>query len=197
MLSFIHPAICQAGFLQSELPSVNRTGFTELLNWGNASNSQVDKKVNIIFVHGLRGHPLETWTSSLPSTIKSKFSYLQNIRLFRSISSLFSNGQEKRVFWPRDFLAEDIPQARVWTFGYNADVVELFLANNANSVSVHGSNLAIQLEREVDNEASPSVSNTRVSRLINAKQDPIIFVAHSLGGILVKDVRSEASSSNL
>ena len=67
-------------------------------------------------------------------------------------------------------MVPDIPQARVWTYGYNADVIGgFFQSNNQNSISQHGRNLAVRLEREIENE------------------DPMIFVAHSLGGILVKD----------
>jgi hypothetical protein len=41
----------------------------------------------------------------------------------------------------------------VWTYGYNADVIGgLFQANNKNSISQHGRDLSVRLEREIDNE---------------------------------------------
>ncbi len=41
----------------------------------------------------------------------------------------------------------------MWTYGYNADAIGgPFQANNKNSVSQHGRNLAVKIEREVDNE---------------------------------------------
>jgi hypothetical protein len=56
------------------------------------------------------------------------------------------------VFWPEEYLAADIPQACVWTYGYNADVIGgLFQANNKNSISQHGRDLSVRLEREIDN----------------------------------------------
>jgi len=62
--------------------------------------------------------------------------------------------RQQQVFWPQDYLAEDIAQARVWTYGYNADVIGgLFRASGKDSVSQHGRNLTVRLEREVDNEA--------------------------------------------
>ncbi|MCJ1277745.1 hypothetical protein MMC21_005559 [Puttea exsequens] len=88
-----------------------------------------------------------------------------------------ATSRPQQVFWPKEYLAEDVSQARVWTYGYNADVIGgLFQANNKNSISGHGRDLRVRLERDIDNE------------------DPIIFVAHSLGGIIVKDAlwRSEA-----
>jgi hypothetical protein len=57
------------------------------------------------------------------------------------------------VFWPEAYLAADIPQACVWTYGYNADVIGgLFQANNKNSISQHGRDLSVRLEREIDNK---------------------------------------------
>jgi hypothetical protein len=47
----------------------------------------------------------------------------------------------------------EIPQARVWTYGYNADVIGgLFQANNKNSISQHGQDLEVRLEREIEND---------------------------------------------
>jgi len=57
-----------------------------------------------------------------------------------------------KVFWPEEYLASDIPQAIVWTYGYNADVIGgLFQANNKNSISQHGRDLSVRLEREIEN----------------------------------------------
>ncbi len=60
------------------------------------------------------------------------------------------------IFWPEEYLAPDLPQTRIWTYGYNADVMGgLFQANNKNSVSQHSRDFAVRLEREIDNEVSP------------------------------------------
>jgi hypothetical protein len=81
----------------------------------------------------------------------------------------------------------------VWTYGYNADVIGgLFQSNNKNSVSQHGRDLAVRLEREIDNEVSYlwALDTDQIAPLTAVLyQDPIVFVAHSLGGIIVKDVR--------
>jgi len=57
------------------------------------------------------------------------------------------------TFWPEEYLVPDLPQARIWTYGYNADVIGgLFGANGTNSVSQHGRDLAVRTEREIENE---------------------------------------------
>lgn len=68
----------------------------------------------------------------------------------------------------------------------------MFEANNQNSVSQHGRDLAVKFERDIDNQVlivsnDSGMSHVKVNRLTDA-QDPVVFVAHSLGGIIVKDV---------
>lgn len=59
------------------------------------------------------------------------------------------------VFWIEDFLPKDIPNARILTYGYNANVIGgLFQANNQNSISQHGRDLKAKLERDTDNEVA-------------------------------------------
>ena len=119
---------------------------------------------SIIFVHGLRGHPEETWTSISESGHKrarGPSSYIKSA-LGSQTSPPESDGVRNnvnevlpRVFWPRDYLAQDLPQARVWTYGYDAEVIDgVFQANNKNSVSQHGRDLAIKFERDIDNEVT-------------------------------------------
>lgn len=56
------------------------------------------------------------------------------------------------VFWPCDFLDHDLPTSRIWTYGYNADVIGMFESNNKNSVTQHGRDFSVQLERDIQNE---------------------------------------------
>ncbi|KAJ3531234.1 hypothetical protein NM208_g8967 [Fusarium decemcellulare] len=160
------------------MAKVNDVGFTCL---GEKDNAY---RVNVIFVHGLRGHPKRTWgrgtddddveTQSTASS-RGRRSFRSLLRRSRQTSSPVTTKDSEvspspKPFWPAEFLPEDIPEARVWTYGYNANVVEsVFQASNQNSVSQHGQDLAVKFERVIDN------------------QDPVIFVAHSLGGIVVKE----------
>ena len=78
-------------------------------------------------------------------------------KLFRRLTSIQSNESgaspsSQSPFWPEEYLADDIPEARIWTYGYNADVIEgLFRPSNQNSISNHGRDLAVRFERDVNN----------------------------------------------
>ncbi|KAF9889345.1 hypothetical protein FE257_007455 [Aspergillus nanangensis] len=104
-------------------------------------------KIDFVFVHGLnpRGrtdHAFDTWRHA--------------------------NG----IFWPKDFLPQDIPHARVFVYGYNSNISNPQAMSNA-SVKDHANTLLNLL----DMERSPQ---------INARPPKIIFIGHSLGGLVIK-----------
>lgn len=167
---------------------INRIGFTRLAGTeGAGDHSLGSKRVkyrrlsisktfilthdSVILVHGLRGHPYKTWASSGKAdnqrtvgslSLRQKFKSYFKPPTLPSESNSTQNDRDLRqqeVFWPEDYLAKDICEARVWTYGYNADVIGgLFQANNKNSVSGHGRDLAVRLERDVGNEVIQPVS---------------------------------------
>ena len=84
-----------------------------------------------------------------------------------------ANGND--VFWPLALLPEDLPSARILLFAYNSSVG--INASN-NSVHSHAGSLLnrLDLKRRKDSE----------------KHRRLIFVAHSMGGLLVKQALVEA-----
>lgn len=82
--------------------------------------------------------------------------------------------------WARDFLPSDLPETRVLTFGYDAYLTRLGLIAK-NHIREHA---AVLLS---------SLSGLRQSPDTNKR--PIIFVAHSLGGLLCKDAILLSASS--
>jgi len=78
--------------------------------------------------------------------------------------------------WLKDFLPQEVPTARVMLFGYNANVA--FETSTAGVLEqAHNLLNRLYLKR----------------RQGTAKHRPIIFIAHSLGGIVVKRVRFSES----
>ncbi|MCJ1240785.1 hypothetical protein MMC14_008789 [Varicellaria rhodocarpa] len=75
--------------------------------------------------------------------------------------------------WLRDFLPSKLPSARVLLFGYNANV--------AFETSIAGVR-----------EQAINLLNRVASKREEAEERPIVFVAHSLGGIIVKRALVEA-----
>ncbi|MCJ1462048.1 hypothetical protein MMC07_000648 [Pseudocyphellaria aurata] len=103
-------------------------------------------KVDIVFVHGLNGHPEHTWTS-----------------------------EKSKVFWPTQLLPPvlDEEEARILVYGYDANVTS-FTDGGVGRDKIH-------------NHAEHLVAVLAANRKIRKAIDrPIIFVAHSLGGLVVK-----------
>ncbi|KAH6986816.1 hypothetical protein EDB80DRAFT_590376 [Ilyonectria destructans] len=77
------------------------------------------------------------------------------------------------VHWLRDLLPNDVPRARILCWGYDA---------NIHAVSGTSSLLLYDHARTLVSDLN------RKRKLTNSSQRPIIFIAHSLGGIVVKSV---------
>jgi hypothetical protein len=118
-------------------------------------------------VHGLRGHPKNTWVNSCDVSIEEERSsrsllerFVSSFKAKPSVSTADGKESDERlkprqIFWPRDYLVQDIPQARVWTYGYNADIISGPLqGNNKNSVSDHGRDLRQKVERDIKNNVA-------------------------------------------
>jgi hypothetical protein len=126
---------------------------------------------SIIFIHGIQGHPQQTWTYPAIAPAKAK----SNIRsiFHRKHKSTAGGDTEDSLYWPKDLLSKDFENTRVLTYGYDSQVSHFFQGPaNQNNISAHGRSLLNALE---------------LYRRDNPRQ-PIIFVVHSLGGIILKEV---------
>ncbi len=77
---------------------------------------------------------------------------------------------EANTLWLRDFLQADFPTARVMSYGYKADTALL----------THPEGLSHLVNDLLD--------NLLASRLDMSSQRPIIFIAYSFGGLILKKV---------
>jgi hypothetical protein len=119
-------------------------------------------------IHGLRGHPYRTWATTSKATASKATSEPRKHSTVRSalkkILSLAVDDEENNrkspapddslteVYWPGDFLSTDFPDAIIWLYGYESDVAGFFEAKSKNSISQHGQDLFVRLERDIDNE---------------------------------------------
>ena len=106
---------------------------------------------SIVALHGLNGHRETTWTFE-------------------------GKGKSKDVLWLRNLLPSIIPNARIWTWGYDS---------RTRSKS-HGEQLTIKSLYDHGRELVFELDGER--RASNSHRRPIIFIVHSLGGIVVKSV---------
>ncbi|RYO22803.1 hypothetical protein AA0113_g12761 [Alternaria arborescens] len=109
--------------------------------------------IDIVAVHGLNGQCEKTWTAG--------------------------NGIDS-VNWLRDLLPHDLPNARILSWGYDANT------HSSSRVSC----------QYLFDHARTLVSDLCLERQITeTSKRPIIFVAHSLGGIIVKSalIHSDAA----
>ncbi|KAI0026033.1 putative SesB-related regulatory protein [Xylariomycetidae sp. FL0641] len=83
--------------------------------------------------------------------------------------------------WPRLMLPSEIPDARLLTFGYDASVIGWRGSISGNRLSDHSNNLL------------SSIATFRAAD--DTEERPIIFVMHSLGGLVVKDALLSSSTS--
>ncbi|KAK0616141.1 hypothetical protein B0T14DRAFT_458356 [Immersiella caudata] len=84
-----------------------------------------------------------------------------------------------RLFWPKDLLPRECPEARVATWGYDTKVSRFGGgATNKNTVFSHAKDFLHDLERF----AVPG--------------RPFLFVAHSFGGIVVKEMLALSDASD-
>ncbi|KAI1322975.1 hypothetical protein F5Y16DRAFT_385050 [Xylariaceae sp. FL0255] len=106
-------------------------------------HNAADAMVDIVFLHGLTGGAYTTFLDKTSQT-----------------------------YWPIDLLPNDIRGARLFAFGYDADVAHWFAPAGQNTLQDHASNLLNSL-------ASKRAQTSSTTR-------KIIFVAHSLGGLVAK-----------
>ncbi|KAL5600869.1 hypothetical protein FOVSG1_006899 [Fusarium oxysporum f. sp. vasinfectum] len=101
-------------------------------------------KVDVVFLHGLRGDREETWT-------------------------------QDGILWPKDLLPQDIPESRIFLFGYDTGITH----RDQSSVT----------KTEIHSDAEDLCAKLAAERSnTNTEDRPIIFIAHSLGGLVAAQI---------
>jgi len=116
-----------------------------------AAVSKRESCADVVFVHGLTGDPVDTWTCAPGS-------------------------EPEGDYWP-NWLSADLPTLCFYTIGYPASVFAQWAKKEMN---LH--------------ERAKSVLEVLAGYSLGSK--PIVFVCHSLGGLLVKQMLRTASESH-
>ena len=143
-----------------------------------------------MFVHGFTGHPERTWAhkgevcndqcrhddgdGERPPKVRKLFS--------SALSYDKRSGARRAVYWPRDLVPITVPNARVLTYGYDTHVRHrIGPAMSKNTIYDIAWDFLVSLEA------------ARCSELFR----PLLFIAHSLGGIVVKEALRQSRSCEI
>ncbi|CEI67904.1 unnamed protein product [Fusarium venenatum] len=168
-----------------------------------------DPLIDIIMVHGLKGHPYKAWrynqahnraeaqqkpehqSGISKSNFPKKSDAGENFKAWvkgpsrennqdsvftgpNSTKNPISTENTSQTFWPADVLPDVCKKARIITFGYDTKVTKYTSGpTNMNNILSHGKDFW----RE------------------RVQERPLIFLAHSLGGILVKEILALSSTA--
>lgn len=144
--------------------------------------TRADDMGSIVFVHGFTGHPQRTWThmkgdvGALQDEVNDDTPIeppAKSRKLGPFSRPSRTTPATTQVYWPRDLLPRTIPKARVLTYGYDTRMSHrLGVASSQSTVYDHSGGFLVEL----------------ASKRTEQPQRALIFVAHSLGGIIVKEM---------
>ncbi|PQE28847.1 Pfs NB-ARC and Ankyrin domain protein [Rutstroemia sp. NJR-2017a BBW] len=154
------------------------TGLTVVVNPDEPS-------LDIIFVHGFTGHPERTWTHK-----KGDGRHKANdddelaerpskIRKLNPFSKPRQEDLHTAIYWPRDLIPSTVPNARVLTYGYDTHIRHK-LGPPANRNTTYDIAWDFLVALEAERRAEPL--------------RPALFIVHSLGGIVVKEMLRRSGS---
>ncbi|KAK8911022.1 hypothetical protein QC760_000086 [Botrytis cinerea] len=117
-------------------------------------NGESPYKIDIVALHGIKGDAFKTWTEKNEDGVKN--------------------------LWLRDQLPNELPGARIFSFGYDANVL---FSRGTGTIEDFATALLEDLLRERSND--------------NNKKRRIIFICHSMGGIVIKKALIRAFNAKL
>lgn len=117
---------------------------------------------DVVFVHGLLGGPFKTWRQGGSDD-----------RLPSELNELIAQGQYTRC-WPKDWLSQDSEHLRILTVEYDTYLSEL--------------SATCPFDREKRSLYIRAKTILHKLRKAGIGERPIIFVGHSMGGLLIKQM---------
>ncbi|XP_022133611.1 uncharacterized protein LOC111006140 isoform X2 [Momordica charantia] len=123
--------------------------------------------VDVVFIHGLRGGPYKSWRIA-----EDKSSTKSGL-----VEKIDQEAGKLGTFWPGEWLSSDFPRARMFTLKYKTNLTQW-----------SGASLPLQ-----------EVSSMLLDKLVAAGigDRPVVFVTHSMGGLVVKQMLYKAQTENI
>ena len=136
---------------------------------------------DVIFVHGLQGHPQRTWQSKSPAKApKGIWERFKNFSISGQSSQTREAHGDGTLFWPAEILPRDFDDLRIMTYGYDSKVTRAFKGpTSKNGIFEHGQSFLGALGRA----------------RVDCGDRPIIVVAHSLGYVRLQNILCGQPSS--
>ncbi|XP_031273441.1 uncharacterized protein LOC116131919 isoform X3 [Pistacia vera] len=161
----------KSGSLNSEDTLVteasNDGNLSSFVNASKNSSKSDVPQLDIVFVHGMRGGPYKTWRIS-----EDKSSTKSGL-----VEKIDQEAGKQGTFWPGEWLSADFPHARLFTLKYKTNLTQW-----------SGASLPLQ-------EVSTMLLEKLVAAGIGSR--PVVFVTHSMGGLVVKQMLHKARAENI
>ncbi|KAG5543419.1 hypothetical protein RHGRI_016224 [Rhododendron griersonianum] len=122
--------------------------------------------LDVVFVHGLQGGPFKTWRLS-----EDKSSTKSGL-----VEKIDEEAGKQGTFWPGEWLPADFPGVRLFSLKYKSNLTQW-----------SGATLPLQ-------EVSSMILEKLVAAGIGSR--PVVFVTHSMGGLVVKQMLYQAKADN-
>ncbi|EEF52448.1 ribonuclease p/mrp subunit, putative [Ricinus communis] len=164
-------SLLKTDFIKGDNSSVTRASnvseYSISANESLHSSESEAPQLDVVFIHGLRGGPYKTWRLS-EDKVSTKSGLVEKID---------EEAGKLGTFWPAEWLSTDLPQVRMFTLKYKTNLTQW-----------SGATLPLQ-----------EVSSMMLEKLVAAGigNRPVVFVTHSMGGLVVKQMLYKAKTENI
>ena len=104
-------------------------------------SSPIDSIVDIIFVHGLTGDAFDTWYKKVAEAAGQEKAIALENNGQQNDKGLAHQRDSGGIYWPLQLLPNELPDARILTFGYDADITHVFGAVGQEKLRDHADTL--------------------------------------------------------
>ncbi|KAG6672177.1 hypothetical protein I3842_16G045300 [Carya illinoinensis] len=164
-------SLAEANTVASEItpvnPPQNDDNCSSSVDVSNSGSQPEPPLLDVVFIHGIRGGAYRSWRMA-----DNKSSTTSGL-----VEKIDQEAGKLGTFWPGEWLSSDFPQARMFTIKYKTNLSKW-----------SGASVPLQ-----------EVSSMLFEKLVAAGigNRPVVFVTHSMGGLVVKQMLYKAKAENV